>query len=61
MVERNDETPEDERVRFRIGINVGDVMEQDGDLLARISQLSRHRRHDAAPHARPSRNGRRLA
>ncbi len=33
MVERNRKTPEDERIRFRIGINVGDVMEQDGDLL----------------------------
>ncbi len=33
MIERNRETPEDARITFRIGINVGDVMEQDGDLL----------------------------
>ena len=33
VTERNRETPEDRRIAFRVGINVGDVMEQDGDLL----------------------------
>lgn len=33
MEERNRETPEDWRITFRIGINVGDVIDQDGDLL----------------------------
>ena len=33
MAERNRETPEDQRIIFRVGINVGDVMEQEGDLL----------------------------
>ena len=33
MVSRNREVPEDRRIRFRVGINVGDVIEQDGDLL----------------------------
>jgi adenylate cyclase len=33
MAERNADIPEDRRIEFRIGINVGDVIEQDGDLL----------------------------
>ncbi len=33
MQERNLETPEDRRIVFRIGVNIGDVIEQDGDLL----------------------------
>ena len=33
MAERNRETPEDRRIAFRVGVNVGDVIEQDGDLL----------------------------
>ncbi|MFP6748960.1 MAG: adenylate/guanylate cyclase domain-containing protein, partial [Alphaproteobacteria bacterium] len=33
MAARNSEEPEDRRIAFRIGVNVGDVMEQDGDLL----------------------------
>jgi len=33
MVQREHETPESKRVRYRIGINVGDVVEQNGDLL----------------------------
>jgi class 3 adenylate cyclase len=33
MATRNRETPEVLRIEFRIGINVGDIMEQDGDLL----------------------------
>lgn len=32
MAARNRETPADRRIEFRIGINVGDIMEQDGDL-----------------------------
>jgi adenylate cyclase len=33
MVERNADVPEHRRIAFRVGINLGDVIEQDGDLL----------------------------
>jgi TolB-like protein/class 3 adenylate cyclase len=33
MIARNADTAEDRRVTFRVGIHVGDVIEQDGDLL----------------------------
>jgi class 3 adenylate cyclase/pimeloyl-ACP methyl ester carboxylesterase len=33
MAKRNAGIPEDRRIAFRIGINLGDVIEQDGDLL----------------------------
>src|SRR5271169_1946573 len=34
MVERNAEVPEDRRILFRIGIHIGDVVEEsDGDLM----------------------------
>ncbi|MDP6516853.1 MAG: adenylate/guanylate cyclase domain-containing protein, partial [Alphaproteobacteria bacterium] len=33
MVARNAVVPEEKRIRFRVGINLGDVIEQDGDLL----------------------------
>ena len=33
MALRNQSVPEDRRLRFRIGINIGDVVAQDGDLL----------------------------
>ncbi|MBT7758389.1 MAG: hypothetical protein HN732_13760, partial [Rhodospirillaceae bacterium] len=33
MAERNAQIPVDRRIAFRIGINIGDVVEQDGDLL----------------------------
>jgi adenylate cyclase len=33
MSDRNRETPEDRQIAFRVGINVGDVVEQDNDLL----------------------------
>ncbi len=33
MAERNQSTPVDRRILFRVGINIGDVIEQDGDLL----------------------------
>ena len=32
MRERNAGVPEDERIRFRIGVNIGDVVVEDGDL-----------------------------
>jgi adenylate cyclase len=32
MAEREAETPEEQRIRFRIGINLGDVIYEDGDL-----------------------------
>jgi len=33
IAERNAEVAEDRRITFRVGINLGDVIEQDGDLL----------------------------
>ena len=33
MAERNTHVPEDRRMRFRIGINLGDVLIQDDDIL----------------------------
>src|SRR4051812_28949060 len=33
LAKANQETPEERRVRFRIGVHVGDVMVQGGDLL----------------------------
>ena len=32
MIERNAELPEEERIRFRVGINVGDVIIDDNDI-----------------------------
>jgi adenylate cyclase len=32
MAERNFETPEGQRIEFRVGINLGDVIVQDGDI-----------------------------
>jgi hypothetical protein len=32
MAEREADTPEDQRIRFRVGINLGDVILEDGDL-----------------------------
>jgi class 3 adenylate cyclase len=32
MAARNDATPEDERIQFRVGINSGDVIVEDGDI-----------------------------
>jgi class 3 adenylate cyclase len=32
MAEREADTPQDQRIRFRIGINLGDVILEDGDL-----------------------------
>jgi adenylate cyclase len=32
LAERNDDLPEEARMRFRIGINLGDVLVEDGDL-----------------------------
>jgi adenylate cyclase len=47
MVDRNAATPEDKRIRFRVGINLGDVIADDGDLFgdgvnvaARLEALS---------------------
>ena len=57
MAERNVETPEDQRILFRIGIHLGDVVEEsDGDLMgdgvniaARGSRVSAHRARSAHP------------
>ena len=32
MVERNAGTPEEERITFRIGVNLGDIIVEDGDI-----------------------------
>ena len=32
MAERNTETPEDKRIVFRVGINLGDVIVEEGDI-----------------------------
>jgi adenylate cyclase len=32
MVERNAQSPEDQRIEFRVGINLGDVIVEDGDI-----------------------------
>ena len=32
MAERNADTPEDQRIEFRIGVNLGDVIVQDDDV-----------------------------
>jgi adenylate cyclase len=48
MTEREAEVPEDQRIRFRIGINLGDVVSDEGDLYgdgvnvaARLEQLAK--------------------
>jgi adenylate cyclase len=48
MGEREAEVPEDKRIQFRIGINLGDVVSDEGDLYgdgvnvaARLEQLSK--------------------
>ncbi len=37
VTERNAEIPEDRRIEFRIGINVGDIIIDEGDILRRRS------------------------
>ena len=32
MVERNADAPPEDRIEFRIGINVGDIIADDGDI-----------------------------
>src|SRR5260370_27615172 len=32
MVERNAETPEEQRIIFRVGLNLGDIIVEDGDI-----------------------------
>jgi hypothetical protein len=39
LAEANDAAPEERRMEFRIGLNVGDVMVKDGDILAMASIL----------------------
>jgi adenylate cyclase len=43
MIDRNVDVPEDKRIRFRIGVNLGDVIADSGDIFAtlRISGLRR--------------------
>jgi class 3 adenylate cyclase len=41
LIERNAGVPEDRRIEFRVGIHVGDVVEEsDGDLMVLVSYLS---------------------
>jgi len=37
MVQRNADVPPNNRVEFRLGVNVGDVIEDDEDILATVS------------------------
>jgi hypothetical protein len=41
MEERNANRPETERLRFRIGINLGDVIHDEGDIFATVSMSRR--------------------
>jgi class 3 adenylate cyclase len=45
MVDRNAEVPEDKRTTFRIGINLGDVIADGGDISATVSTSPRGWRH----------------
>ena len=52
MIERNAGVPEDRRIEFRVGIHVGDVVEEsDGDLMGDgvniAARLGGHRRSPA--------------
>jgi len=47
MVERNRDVPQDRRIRYRIGVNLGDVLSQEGDvygdgvnIAARLQQVA---------------------
>jgi hypothetical protein len=39
MTERNAAVPADRRIEWRIGINVGDIVVEDGDILVMASTL----------------------
>ena len=39
MAQRNAGAPADERIDFRIGINMGDIVVEDGDIFADIRQI----------------------
>lgn len=41
MVERNADIPDDRRIDFRVGINVGDIVIDEGDILATVSTSRR--------------------
>ena len=41
MAERNAEVPQDKRIEFRVGINIGDIIEDGGDILGTASTLRR--------------------
>jgi adenylate cyclase len=32
MIERNAGTPEEKRITFRVGVNLGDIIVEDGDI-----------------------------
>ena len=48
MAEGNAEVPDDKRVEFRIGIDVGDVMAAGEDLLGDVVNVAAHPRHYSA-------------
>ena len=41
MVKRNADVPPEDRIEFRIGINVGDIIADDGDIFG-TGAMSRH-------------------
>ena len=40
MVEREADVPEERRIQYRIGINLGDIIVEDGDIFVRTSITS---------------------
>ena len=41
MIDRNADTPEDKRIRFRIGVNLGDVIVEQNDLFGDVNLAAR--------------------
>ena len=41
MIDREPQVPDERRIKFRIGINLGDVIAEGGDILA-MGSMSRH-------------------
>ena len=55
MIDRNAETPEDKRIIFRIGVNLGDVIADGATSTATVSTSQRAWRHWPNPAASASR------